>query len=155
MKVLPQLTILIVAILPMVSTSLSCVHYTYEFELMKIEQFSQVFGSAVQFDLEPNHDRDAENAVEEFDFEPSSEKDAENAIQFDFEPSTGKGEEVVRQLQMIRSLGDIADRDMHNWWAEYDHMMETYRQDKNASLCIDMEKLQAELQQIREQVEKV
>jgi len=112
-----------------------------------------VFGSAVQFDMEPSHDRDAEN--EEFDFEPSSEKDAENAIQFDFEPSTGKGEEVERQLQMIRSLGDIANRDMHNWWAEYDQMMETYRQDKNASLCIDMEKLQAELQQIREQVEKV
>ena len=155
MKELPQLTILIVAILPLVSIFSCVLIKTYELELMKIAQFSQVSGSAVQFDLEPSHDRDAENAVEEFDFEPSSEKDAENAIQFDFEPSTGNGEEVERQLQMIRSLGDIADRDMHNWWAEYDQMMGNYTQIRNASICTDPDMLQARLNAIKTQVEKV
>ena len=51
------------------------------------------------------------------------------------EPSTDREAEVIGQLELIRSLGVAADRDMHKWWAEYDQMMGNYTQIRNASIC--------------------
>ena len=71
------------------------------------------------------------------------------------EPSTAMDTEVMGHLELIRSIGVAADRDMHKWWAEYDQMMGNYTQIRNASICTDPDMLQARLNAIKTQVEKV
>ena len=72
-----------------------------------------------------------------------------------FEPSTAMDAEVMEHLELIRSLGVAADRDMVKWWAEYDQMMGNYTQIRNASICTDPDMLQSRLNAIKTQVEKV
>ena len=71
------------------------------------------------------------------------------------ESSTDGEAEVMGHLELIRSLGVAADRDMHKWWAEYDQMMGNYTQIRNSSICTDPDMLQARLNAIKTQVEKV
>ena len=72
-----------------------------------------------------------------------------------FQPDTDREAEVIGQLEFIKSLGVAADRDMHNWWAEYDLMMGNYTLLRNASICTEPNMLQTQLNAIKTQVEKV
>ena len=73
-----------------------------------------------------------------------------------FEPGTDREVQVMGQLAKIRSLGvATSDRDLNNWWAEYDQMMGNYTLLRNASICTDPDVLQTRLKTIKTQVEKV
>jgi len=63
--------------------------------------------------------------------------------------------EVMRQVDMIKSVGAVTDRDMHQWWGEYDEMMADYKSKRNASICTDPEMLADLLDEISNKVEKV
>ena len=65
-----------------------------------------------------------------------------------FEPSTDREAEVMEQVELIRSLGIAADRDMQNWWTEYSLKMGNYTLLRNASICSDPEMLQTRLNAI-------
>ena len=72
-----------------------------------------------------------------------------------FEPSTDREAEVMEQVALIRSRGVAADRDMKNYWTEYDLMMGNYTQMRNDSICSNVTMLQTELTAINTTVVKV
>ena len=74
---------------------------------------------------------------------------------FAFEPVGEKQVQVMQELEMIRSLGEVADRDMHKWWEEFDQMMGSYKQKRNDSICTNPDMLKGLLSKIDNQVEKV
>ena len=61
----------------------------------------------------------------------------------------------MERLKIIKSLGEAADRDMHFWWDEYDQLMSSYRQKRNASICTDADMLRGLLTNIKNKVEMV
>ena len=74
---------------------------------------------------------------------------------FAFEPSTDREAEVMEQVELIRSRGVAADRDMENWWTEYNETMSNYTQKRNESICSNPTILQTELTAINTTVVKV
>ena len=72
-----------------------------------------------------------------------------------FEPSTDREAEVMEQVELIRSRGVAADRDMKNWWTEYNKTMSNYTQKRNESICSNVTMLQTELTAINTTVVKV
>merc|ERR1712212_166627 len=71
------------------------------------------------------------------------------------QPTSSIEDEVIRQVEMVKSVRAIADRDMHIWWGEYDNMMADYKSKRNASICTEEEMLADLLDDISNQVEKV
>merc|ERR1719308_359779 len=50
-------------------------------------------------------------------------------------PMTDREVEVMREVEMLKSAGAIADRDMHAWWAEYDKDMADYQSKRDGMIC--------------------
>ena len=80
--------------------------------------------------------------------EPSFQLQVLGSPAIAFEPSTDREAEVMEQVELIRSLGVAADRDMQNWWTEYSLKMGNYTLLRNASICSDPEMLQTRLNAI-------
>ena len=72
-----------------------------------------------------------------------------------FEPSTDREAEVMEQVALIRSRGVAAERDMKNWWTEYNMTMSSYTQNRNESICSNLTMLQTELTVINTTIVKV
>merc|ERR1719192_1048571 len=74
---------------------------------------------------------------------------------------TPTGGEESRELEMREMFEDraalieIADRDMHNWWAEYDILMANYRAMFADNVCHNPDMLNASLAIIEAKIEKV
>ena len=72
-----------------------------------------------------------------------------------FQPTNEREIELVRELKQLVEDGNVIDRNMHDWWAEYTGMMTDYVSKRNASLCTDPEMLNDTLTDIKNNVEKV
>ena len=63
---------------------------------------------------------------------------------------------LMRQIDIFKSVTNVADRDMHQWWAEYDEMIDEYKAKLNiSSICTDSEMLSKMLSNVKSKVEKV
>ena len=63
--------------------------------------------------------------------------------------------EVMREVEMLKSAGAIADRDMHAWWAEYDKDMADYQSKRDGMICTQEDLLADLLSAIKVKVERV
>ena len=71
-------------------------------------------------------------------------------------PNNQAEENVMREVSLVRQLSQVADRNMHNWYAEYAKLMKTYKAEFDADVaCTNPEYLQAKLDSIKLQVAKV
>ena len=68
---------------------------------------------------------------------------------------TDREVEVMREVEMLKSAGAIADRDMHAWWAEYDGMMADYQSKRDGMICTQEDLLADLLGAIKVKVERV
>merc|ERR1712180_369920 len=54
--------------------------------------------------------------------------------------------DLMRQVDFFKSAKNAADRDMHKWWAEYEEMMDDYKDEFNtSSICTDSEAMTSRL----------
>jgi len=71
-------------------------------------------------------------------------------------PSNQVEENMMREVSLVRALSQAADRNMHNWFAEYAQLMKDYKAEFDADLaCSNPEYLQAKLDIIKLAVAKV
>merc|ERR1719309_1017310 len=56
-------------------------------------------------------------------------------------PMSDREAEVMRKVDLLKSIGAIADRDMHAWWAEFDTMMADYQSKRDAAICTEEDML--------------
>jgi len=71
-------------------------------------------------------------------------------------PSNQAEENMMREVSLVRQLSQVADRNMHTWYAEYAKLMKTYKAEFDADVaCTNPEYLQAKLDSIKLQVAKV
>ena len=71
-------------------------------------------------------------------------------------PSNQVEESMMREVSLVRELSQAADRNMHNWYAEYAQLMKDYKAEFDADLaCSNPEYLQAKLDIIKLAVAKV
>jgi len=62
---------------------------------------------------------------------------------------------MMKQFDTAKALGALADRNLQNWWGRYTEMMHRYRLDFDTKICNDRAGLNASLNAIEEQVQKV
>ena len=71
-------------------------------------------------------------------------------------PSNQVEESMMREVSLVRELSQAADRNMHNWYAEYAQLMKDYKAEFDADVaCSNPEYLQAKLDIIKLAVAKV
>ena len=71
-------------------------------------------------------------------------------------PNNQAEENVMREVSLVRQLSQVADRNMHTWYAEYAKLMKTYKAEFDADVaCTNPEYLEAKLDSIKLQVAKV
>ena len=71
-------------------------------------------------------------------------------------PSNQVEESMMREVSLVRELSQAADRNMHNWYAEYAQLMKDYKAEFDAEVvCSNPEYLQAKLDIIKLAVAKV
>merc|ERR1712241_1550176 len=71
-------------------------------------------------------------------------------------PSNQAEENMMREVSLVRQLSQVADRNMHTWYAEYTQLMTAYKAEFDADVaCTNPEYLQAKLDSIKLQVAKV
>merc|ERR1712088_492277 len=71
-------------------------------------------------------------------------------------PSNQVEENMMREVSLVRALSQAADRNTHNWFAEYAQLMKDYKAEFDADLaCSNPEYLQAKLDIIKLAVAKV
>jgi len=71
-------------------------------------------------------------------------------------PNNQAEENMMREVSLVRQLSQVADRNMHTWYAEYAKLMKTYKAEFDADVaCTNPEYLQAKLDSIKLQVAKV
>merc|ERR1711997_371924 len=71
-------------------------------------------------------------------------------------PSNQVEENMMREVSLVRELSQAADRNMHNWFAEYAQLMKDYKAEFDADVaCSNPEYLQAKLDIIKLAVAKV
>ena len=72
-----------------------------------------------------------------------------------FIPITDKEVQAYVQFQDMRSIGNLLNRDMHQWWDEYKDMISDYKSRRNeTTLCSDHDILTESLDDIKNKVEK-
>merc|ERR1711876_33495 len=65
-------------------------------------------------------------------------------------------ENMMREVSLVRELAQVADRNMHTWYAEYGQQIKAYKADFDADVaCSDPNLLQAKLDSIKLQVVQV
>ena len=73
-----------------------------------------------------------------------------------FIPITDKEVQAYVEFQDMRSIGNLLNRDMHQWWDEYKDMISDYKSRRNeTTLCSDHDLLSELLKSIKNKVEKV
>ena len=68
---------------------------------------------------------------------------------------TDREVEVMREVEMLKSARSITDRDMQQWWTEYDGMMADYKSKRDGMICTKEDLLADLLSAIKVKVERV